>query len=238
MGKRVVFREETASSMELAWDEAKRGAPEGTLALAESQTAGRGRRGRSWVSPSGSNLTFSLLLRPMPKALPRLTRLAAVAVARAIEECTPLRPAFKWPNDVLLGGKKVCGILVESRVEGEDVWAVVGVGLNVNFDPRAYPEIADIATSLASELGRPLPRAPLLAAFLEQFEALYLVADSPQAFQEWRTRLSTLGRQVRMNGDGEALLGMAEDVDSEGALLLRCADGTLKRFLAGEVSLR
>ena len=239
MGRKVLYYPSLPSTMKVGREAAQQGAVEGTLVLAGQQTSGKGRLGRSWVSPPG-NLSLSLVLRPTLRQLPRLTILAALAVAHAIERVTGLEPRLKWPNDVLLRGKKVCGILVESQTSGHSVaYAVVGVGLNVNLDPSAYPDIAEIATSLRAEAGRDVSPSQVLEAFLEETERLYLALQRGEPIhEEWRRRLETLGKEVRVTWGDEVEEGLAEGVDDDGNLLLRRPDGKLAVIAAGDVTLR
>jgi BirA family biotin operon repressor/biotin-[acetyl-CoA-carboxylase] ligase len=165
---------------------------------------------------------------------------AALAVARGLEQVAGLRTALKWPNDVLVGGRKICGILVESELTGEAVSHVLlGIGVNVNADMSAYPDIADIATSAAAEAGRPLSREALAAAVLNELEELYLAAQVGRRVQdEWRARLETLGRRVRVTCGQTVEDGLAEDVDGDGSLILRRPDGSRVTVPAGDVTLR
>jgi BirA family biotin operon repressor/biotin-[acetyl-CoA-carboxylase] ligase len=239
-------------------DELKRladeGAPEGSLAITDRQLAGRGRLGRRWVAPAGSSLLTSLLFRPtfLPATrAQQLTMICSLAAADAVTEVTGLRPALKWPNDLLLNGKKLAGVLTELGFGGEGAssgntltWGVVGVGLNVNvdFNARAFghdlPDLAQTAISLAMALGRPVPRLPLLHRYFigveRRYEALK-AGHSPH--QEWAARLATLGQPVIASTPEGACQGVAEDVDEAGALLLRRSDGGAVRVLAGDVTL-
>lgn len=242
IGRRVVYRRSVGSTNELAGELAAAGAEEGTLVLADEQTAGRGRLGRSWLAPAGSSLLLSLLFRPSwtPPQAVRLTMICSLAAAEAIEEQTGLHVNLKWPNDVMIDGKKVGGVLTELSVIGGVLdYAVVGVGLNVNFDPSLTPQLSDSATSLLRESGRPVSRLSLLAALLGQVESNYgraLAGWMPH--QAWSARLETLGRWVQVvtpNGQEE---GLAETVDADGALLIRRSDGRPVRVLAGDVTLR
>ncbi len=203
------------------------GAPEGTLCWADAQSAGRGRRGRSWLSPTGG-LYLSLVLRPdlPPVAIPRLTPMAAVAVARAIGPAV----AIKWPNDVLLDGRKVCGIL--SELHGDPAAVILGIGVNV----AAAPDLAAVPT--AGSLRAP-DRIALLRAVLAETDACYdglLAGAWPALLDEWRRRSCTLGQEVTVTGAFGQATGLAVDVDADGALLLATPTGT-RRFLAGEVTL-
>jgi BirA family biotin operon repressor/biotin-[acetyl-CoA-carboxylase] ligase len=239
IGRNVVYRPSVTSTNDLARALAAQGAPEGTLVLAEEQTAGRGRLGRVWLAPAGTSLLFSLIFRPAlrPGQAFRLAMLCSLAAARAIEAVTALPIHLKWPNDLVLRGKKLGGVLSEASLTGEWLdFVVVGLGLNVNLDVSTLPEIA--ATSLSAALGRPVARLPLLQRILQEIEAGYRdVAQGEALRAAWAARLSTLGQMVRVTGGTEDE-GLAEGVDADGALLLRRADGTLAHITVGDVTLR
>jgi BirA family biotin operon repressor/biotin-[acetyl-CoA-carboxylase] ligase len=225
--------------MDVARGEAEAAAPEGTLVFAEEQTVGRGRFGRAWVSPAGKNLYFTLILRPGVERLRRLSMIMPLAVCVAIEETVGLAPRIKWPNDVLLSRRKASGILIETEFSGDEPrYALIGIGVNVNFEIEPRSEIATIATSVKQELGRETAREPLLAGVLNQIERLYEEPDANAVREEWKSRLDTLGREVRVTFRGEVYEGVAEDVDAEGNLVLQGSDGSRRVFEAGEVSLR
>jgi BirA family transcriptional regulator, biotin operon repressor / biotin---[acetyl-CoA-carboxylase] ligase len=238
-GRRFIYLTSTSSTMDVARAEAESGAEEGTVVLAEEQTAGRGRFGRQWLSPAGKNIYLTLLLRPTVDQLRRLSIITPLAVALAIEETTGLTPQIKWPNDVLLVGRKVAGILIETEFSGsEPRYALLGPGINVNFDIDPTSEIASIATSIKRELDAEASRESLLAAFLNHIEALYTATDPRAVHEAWKSRLETLGRDVTLTFRGESFPGHAEDVDDAGNLILRLPDGSHRTFEAGEVSLR
>ncbi len=223
--------------MDVARDEAVAGAPHGAVVIAEEQTAGRGRFGRLWVSPAGKNLYLTLILRPDAARLRALSMVVPLAVCRAVEAVTPLRPVIKWPNDVLVGGRKLAGVLIEGESSGAELlYALAGIGLNVN-DPIDDPKIAGIATSLSRELGEETSRETALAALLNELEGAYNAAPG-DIYSGWRSRITTLGQSVRLTFRDEVYEGTAEDVDNEGSLILRLADGTRRTFEAGEVTLR
>ena len=235
---------EIGSTNDRAKELAHGGAPEGTLVVAESQSAGRGRFGRAWASPGRGGLYLSLILRPSlaPSEAPQITLLAGVGVCRAINALTPVGAGIKWPNDVLIKGKKVAGILTEMEAEMDRIHhLIVGIGINVNtrmsFLPRA---VRERATSLLEETGKPISRKDLLAMVLAEMEALWAQAerggfDAVRA--AWKRLNVTLGRRVRIEGMDVAVLGTAMDLDDRGALLVRAQDGPLHRIPFGEVSL-
>ena len=239
VGRNLLYLTRTTSTQDVARAEAELGAPEGTAVLAEEQTGGRGRLGRSWVSPAGKNLYLTLVMRPPASRLRALSIVPALAAAEALEGAAGLSCSLKWPNDVLVGGRKIAGILIETELMGDQVkYGLVGMGLNVNFDVEAVPEIADIATSVRRELGRDGPREEVLAAYLNAFEARYVQAlQGDTAFRAWRSRLETLGRRVRATLGERVEVGLAEDVDAEGSLLIRRDDGSLATVEAGDVTL-
>jgi BirA family biotin operon repressor/biotin-[acetyl-CoA-carboxylase] ligase len=224
---------EVASTQAVAFALAGEGAPDRTVVVADHQTAGRGRFGRRWLDEPGASLLVSILLRPRlePSRLPLLSYAAAVAVAEALEAAAGLAGRLKWPNDVLVDGRKIAGILLESRI-GQAPAVVVGIGVNVA--QRAFPpDLAPRVTSVALAGGRSTDREALLAALLESFDAWRgrLEGEGFAAVRErWLALSDTLGRPVRVDGR----VGIAVDLDAEGALVLR--DGaTLHRVIAGEM---
>jgi BirA family biotin operon repressor/biotin-[acetyl-CoA-carboxylase] ligase len=239
IGSKIIYLPQVDSTQNLARFEAEHGAPEGTVVVAEEQTAGRGRFDRRWVSPPGVNLYFTVVLRPNVARLRALSMVAPLAIVRAILLVTDLKSELKWPNDVIIGERKVAGILSEAVMAGQEVdFALLGIGVNVNLDAGAYTEIADIATSLRTELGYEISRELLLLALLRELEDLYLQAPSEAIFNEWRWLLTTLGREVRASVGDRVEEGVAEDVDASGDLILRRADGSRITIAAGDVTLR
>ncbi|MBI4236106.1 MAG: biotin--[acetyl-CoA-carboxylase] ligase [Chloroflexi bacterium] len=242
VGREYVHLPLTDSTQNVAAEAAHRGAPEGLVVLAEEQSAGRGRFQRRWVSPPGASLSVSILLRPPEAILPHIVMVGGLAAARAIAAIAPdLSPTLKWPNDVQLNGRKVCGILVETAHSpaGGLLYTILGLGMNVNWDPSQVPEIAATATSLLRERGRPASRRALLQCLLEETEGLYEEAkrDRGAVYAAWRSRLVTLGHRVRVRGGDLSAEGIAEDVDPSGALLIRTDDRRLVSVHAGDVTL-
>ncbi len=239
VGQRVIYYPSLTSTMEVAKQEAQRGAAEGTIIIADEQTVGKGRQKRVWLSPRG-NIALSIILYPSAVYLPSLTMLASLAVVYSIESETDLKPQLKWPNDVLIKGRKVCGILIESGMRGRKVdYAIVGIGINVNLRLVDFPEISSIATSLSDELGREVPHLDLIRRLLVEVEKLYLTLPSGESvYQQWRDRLVTLGRRIQVSWGKTRYEGIAESVARDGSLLLRHADGGMTRVVAGDVTLR
>ncbi|MDY6951633.1 MAG: biotin--[acetyl-CoA-carboxylase] ligase [Thermodesulfobacteriota bacterium] len=220
---------------------ALRGAPEGTIVLAETQSRGRGRLRRHWASPSGKGLYLSVILRPQvpPEWGARTTLVAGVALAVAIEQLG-IRPSLKWPNDVMMGHRKVAGILTEASFqENRMASIVVGVGVNVNAREEDFPpSIRELATSLRLSAGRSVPRLALLQRILCQLEAWYgLLCQGAfeRILETWRDYESILDSLVEVSLPGSRLLGMAEDIDPDGRLLVRDSRGRLHRIMAGDV---
>jgi BirA family biotin operon repressor/biotin-[acetyl-CoA-carboxylase] ligase len=244
IGRRLVCSRETGSTNEDAFKLAEKGAEEGTVVMAESQLRGKGRLGRHWESPAGVNLYCSVILRPpiLPVKAPQLTFLSAVATARAIDVATSLRPSIKWPNDLLLRGKKVAGLLNEMSSETEKInFIVLGIGVNINMDREQFPnDLRHPATSLLLELGTPVRRLDFARALLESLDALYdsyLKNGYGPVKEEWLARSDFLGQRVRVTFQDKVLLGTAEDIDEEGALLVRSLDSRIERVLAGDVTI-
>ncbi len=242
LGHVIHFHEALPSTNEAAFRLAQEGAPHGALVIADQQTKGKGRRGRPWSSPPGVNLYFSAILRPdlPPQRAPELTLVAAVAVARALRDAGAKGAAIKWPNDLLIDGRKCAGILTELSAEPDQVhFVVLGVGVNLNLEPGDLPpELVPVATSLMQARGTRVPRALFAAALLSRLEeALDLHGDEGFApiQKAWRELSGTLGQTVRVRTERRELVGVAEDVDDMGALLVRTPDGQLERVLAGDV---
>jgi BirA family transcriptional regulator, biotin operon repressor / biotin---[acetyl-CoA-carboxylase] ligase len=242
LGQALHWYEEVGSTNDVAKELAEEGALHGEVVVAERQTAGRGRRGRSWSSPPRRNLYLSVILRPElpPARAPEVTLLASVAVCQAVRQAG-VAAAIKWPNDVLVSGRKLAGVLTEMAAEVERVqWLVVGIGVNVNADRDDFPEeLRELATSLRLERGQPVPRVLFAAALLTALEE-WLDRHADEGFAPvraaWREMSDTLGREVRVRSGGADLVGVAEDVDESGALLVRTAQG-LERVVSGDVEM-
>jgi BirA family biotin operon repressor/biotin-[acetyl-CoA-carboxylase] ligase len=213
---------------ELAQD----GEPEGTVVVAEEQRAGRGRLGRGWSSPKGG-LWFSVLLRPpvLPPEAPKLTLLAGVAVARALKNTLGLDARLKWPNDVLVQGKKLCGILSESLCGDKVDYVILGIGINANFLLSALPEeLRRSAITVREVLQRSVDRHALLRAILNELERLYApfcAGDRTSVLEQWKALSDTPGKRVRVETTTGVVEGEAVDIDGDGALVVRTAEGTV-----------
>jgi BirA family biotin operon repressor/biotin-[acetyl-CoA-carboxylase] ligase len=244
-GQQVVYYPNVGSTNDEAKRLAEAGWPEGTLVIADVQTAGRGRLNRRWWSPPGCSLLLSLVFRPVflaPHQTQRLTMVCSLAVCDAVAQVTGLRATVKWPNDVMIEGRKVCGLLAElETVGGRLDYVIVGMGLNVNVDfgDGDAPALVTPATSLKSVLGREVSRLAVLTALLSRVEIHYgRLRSGALPHGEWQSRLATLGRDVQVTMPDRVLTGLATGVDADGALLVQQSGGKMVRVLAGDVTLR
>ncbi len=225
--------------MDLAREAAAADAPHGALILAETQTAGRGRRGRGFFSPPGGSLYFTLILRPSHEEYARLPLAVPLAVCRACAR-EGVAARIKWPNDVWVGERKLSGMLIDGETGPEGLTAYAGVGVNVNADPTLDAALRDTATSLSRELGREVERESLLARICDELEEA-LAAPEPGLVDSYRVLSLVLGRQVRVEegGDGDdSYEGRAVDIAPDGALIVELSDGERLVALAADVSLR
>ena len=246
-GRTLHVHEAVASTNSLAATLAQEGAPHGTVIVADTQTAGRGRLGRQWHSPPGKNLYCSILLRTTPaheQQTPWLSwapLIAALAVGRAVQTVAGLKSSVKWPNDILAGERKLGGILCESGSLGTaQAFVVVGIGMNVNIRRDEFPdELRDLVTSVASETGQPFDRAALLAALLLELETrcdTFLSGHRGDILKEYMLRCATIGRRVRVElAHGDAMQGTAKSVQPDGSLRVARDDGTTMDVRAGDV---
>jgi BirA family biotin operon repressor/biotin-[acetyl-CoA-carboxylase] ligase len=241
LARRIVYYERIGSTNDAARELADAGEAEGALVIADAQSAGRGRFGRSWVAPERSSLLMSLLVRPdlPPRHASRVTMAVALGACDAIRAATGLPAQIKWPNDLQIRGKKFAGILAESGIVGEKLeYVIVGIGVNVNFDTATIAGIPPDATSIATELGKPLLRAPLAQAIIRSIEAYYLrVRAGEDLRDEYKNRLATLGRTVHAHTAQGIEEGRAVDVDENGALIVQRADHSIVQLQAGDVTL-
>ena len=225
--------QEISSTMDVARELARKGAQEGTIVIAETQSQGRGRLSREWFSPKGG-IYFTIILRPKisPINAPRLNLMASVAVAKAIRKLFGLKAELKWPNDVLIAGRKVCGILAEMEAEIDAVNFVnLGVGINANFSVSQFEERA---TSLQDELGREVSRREFLNSVLTEIDKQQSSLIRVDLLEEWKNLSATLNKDVRIIAPGEEITGRAIDIDTDGALVVKDKDGSLRRAIAGD----
>lgn len=244
LGHNIFFSKVIDSTNDWAKELAKLGAQEGTVVIAETQTAGHGRLSREWISPKGG-LWFSVILRPETNSTEaaNLMFIAGLAVARVLHKLYGLNTEVKWPNDVLVDGKKVCGILGETNAAYKIAsFVILGIGINANFDvDSALPEaLRETVTSLQTMLGQKVKLEELFMALMEEIERLYgthKAVGFPTILGEWKKYAGFLNKSVEVACANERLIGLACDVDCEGALLLKLKDGRIKRILVGDVSL-
>ncbi|MDD5464824.1 MAG: biotin--[acetyl-CoA-carboxylase] ligase [Candidatus Omnitrophica bacterium] len=238
IGKKIHYFDYLASTMNLAMQLGMQGAGDGALVLAESQTKGRGRLGRSWFSPKYKGIYLSLILRPKlaPAVSPILTLLSAVSICEAVKNVAGLDAQIKWPNDVFIHNKKFAGILTEMNAEVDKVnFVVIGIGLNVNNDKKS---LITQATSLKEQLGHPVSRLMLLQELLRRIENNYFLLEdkgSKVIIDKWRNFSSTLGRHVKVYCQDKHIEGCAVDIDHDGALLVRKASGIIQKISSGDV---
>jgi len=244
IGRDIRVFQQTTSTSDVVEKLARDGVKEGAVVFAESQTRGRGRLGRKWMSPPGKGLWFSVLLRPdlRPQAVTQLTIASATALVRAIHSETGLTPEIKWPNDILRSGKKLAGILTEMSAELDRVKHVIlGIGVDANLTAREFPaDLRALATSLKAETGRDVDRAELATAILRELDCEYARIGSGQfesVADEWERSCSTIGRHVRVQIGDRSIRGRAESLDADGALLLRTQHGHLERIIGGDLTL-
>lgn len=243
-GRNVVFLETVDSTNTRAKLLAEHGAPDGTLVVAKTQTGGRGRRGRQWESPADGGIWMSLLLRPgiLPVSASMLTLVSAMAVTAGIRRETGLDCRIKWPNDVVIGGKKVCGILTEMSAEVDFInHVVIGMGINANI--REFPEaIREMAASLCVESGHTVKRSNLIASVMEAWEAYYRIflrtSDLSALACEYNSILANCGKEVKVLSPSGDYLGISHGINERGELLVELSDGTVREVLSGEVSVR
>jgi len=242
MGRMIHYFHSIDSTNSMAYQLALQGAEEGEVVIAESQVKGRGRLGRRWFSPPFLNLYLSVILRPKipPHQASLITLMAAVATTDAIQKYTGLLPLIKWPNDILLRDRKVAGLLNEIHSEMDRIhFLILGIGVNLNMDGKMFPkEIRGVATSVKREMGQTISRKAFLQSLLgelEEWYAIFLKEGGAAILEAWRDRAKIKGKRVKVTSLGETLSGVAVDVDSDGALILKTEDGERKRVVAGDV---
>lgn len=244
IGRDIRVFEETTSTNDVVEKLARDEVREGVVVFAESQTRGRGRMGRKWISPARKGLWFSVLLRPAmrPTMVTQLTIAAATALFRAIQAHTGIAPEIKWPNDILIKGRKTAGILTELSAEPDKVkYVILGVGIDVNLAANEFPaDLRKIATSLRIETGHRQNRAELAIKILRELDHDYARVCAGQfeaVADEWEEHCSTLGNRVAISIGDRTIHGTAESLDTDGALLLRTQHGRLERIIGGDVTI-
>ncbi len=243
-GREILYLDEVDSTNTAAKKAAENGAVHGTLVVSERQTGGKGRRGRAWDSPRGTGIFMTLILRPnmAPVHASMLTLVAALAVADGIRECTGAESLIKWPNDIVMSGKKICGILTEMSADPDCInYVAVGIGINVNMEE--FPEeIRGVAASIFTETGKKTKRSLLISAVMAAFERYYEVfmktTDMSGLLEDYNGKLANCGRTVRVLDPAGEYSGTAIGIDREGELLVEMEDTTVRRVLSGEVSVR
>jgi BirA family biotin operon repressor/biotin-[acetyl-CoA-carboxylase] ligase len=239
IGQKVIYFPTVNSTMDAAKTEAQWGAPAGTVIITGQQTAGKGRLQRNWISPRGA-LALTVILRPNLDYLPYIVMLSSLAVTYSIEKQTGLKPQIKWPNDVLINEKKVCGILIQNDIHNSALqYCNIGIGINVNMRVQNYPEIVNLATSLSSETGKEVSKLAFVRQLLVEMDRLYeILPDGESIYEQWKNRLHTLGQRIQVTLDKKIYNGIAESVARDGTLLLRLSHGRLLKVTAGDVNIR
>ena len=242
IGKDIRLFPEVVSTNTLAMEAASQGASEGTVIIAETQTGGKGRLGRTWISPRG-NLYLSVILRPQipTHKAPLITLVGAVAVASAIRKLCSVQAEIKWPNDILISGKKVAGLLTEMSAEPDRIRHIaLGIGVDVNMDLQELPlDVRLNATSLATQAGAVIDRNLLVRQIFRDLEHWYRIflTSEREVLKEWEQLNVTISRRVQVSGMGEVFEGLAQGIDSEGRLKVALDDGTIRTVAAGDVTI-
>jgi len=240
IAKKIYSYKETASTNDAAHNLAMHGEKEGSIVIAESQTAGRGRMGRIWVSPKSKGAYFSVILRPdiLPKEVSSITLFSALSVAKTIREMTNLAAFIKWPNDVLIDSQKICGVLTEMNAETDKInFVIIGIGININTKKELLPKGA---TSIAEESGRELSRVEIVRSIFKNMDKYYRLFNSghiDEIIREYKEFSNFLGTRVQVTYHETKIEGYAIDVDRDGALVLRMDSGLNERVLAGDVTM-
>lgn len=240
IGQEIHHYSEVDSTNEVAKELAEKGSPEGTIIIAESQRSGKGRRGKKWLSPSGG-VWMTIILRPdIPLSqAPLLTLVTGVAVAKTLANDCNLDVGIKWPNDILIGEKKVCGILTEASASAKGLeYVVVGIGIDLNVDVEAFPpKLREGATSLRRELDKEIQGVELVQDFLVNFENLYndfTKGQFTEILNQWRKLSKTIGSYVEVHQKGRTVRGEAVGISKDGILILEMDDGSLQKVISGE----
>jgi len=243
LGREIISYKQLDSTNDSAYELAEKGMREGTVIIAEEQAKGKGRHGRAWASPAKGGIYMSCILRPgmPPNEIPRITLIAAVSVAKAVRDVTGLPATIKWPNDILVHGKKVCGILTEMKAEQDMVdFIILGMGINVNTSLRHLPKGgSSLREELRNEGSDPhISRIELVKRVLEELERDYFLlqsAGSRPIIEEWKHLSDMLGGRVRVSLQSRSFEGLAHDIDPDGALVIRLDSGILQKVSSGDV---
>jgi BirA family biotin operon repressor/biotin-[acetyl-CoA-carboxylase] ligase len=241
--RNIYFFHEAGSTNDIASAYADSGCEEGTVIIADSQSKGRGRLGRTWFSPSGKNIHISVVLRPVlsPMHATVLTIMTSVAVASVIRQTFKIDALIKWPNDIMVSGRKMAGILSEMKTENDKImYAVIGIGINTNLTSEEIPdEIRETTTSLYLESGKITPRTDVVIALLQELDRYYGVlknSGSAALIDNWTKLSATIGKNIRVASGAHVFEGTAEAIDNDGFLLIRLIDGSLKKISSGDVT--
>jgi len=244
VGKRIEYYESIDSTNAVAKDLALKGTPDGTVVVAEHQTKGKGRLKRSWLSLPGENILFSVIFYPQISTdlVFRLTMLASIAAVKAVKRICKVDAKIKWPNDLYINGKKVCGVLTEFSADFDSVhYIVVGIGLNVNFKTSKNSEIENIATSLMEECGEKISRLSVFTALLEELDLLYksfVKTGGEELEKEWNKYSMVVGRKIKIISGKDEKLGVAKGINKYGHLILLNENGQDEEIVCGDLSLR
>lgn len=244
-GEKIIFEEQLSSTQPIAHQLAQQGAAAGTVVICEEQTAGRGRMQREWVSQKGTGIWMSVILRPdvPPYEAPQFTLVAAVAIAKAIEDVVAIRPQIKWPNDLLIDGLKITGILTELQADPDFVNALImGIGINVNQQQQDFPkEIQTIATSLKIQSGKEIDRAVLVARilyYLEHYSTLYVESGFMPIKKQWEEYSCTIGQMIKVTTVREVFYGKALSITNDGVLKVQLDNGEIKNVISADIELK
>ncbi|MBU0683900.1 MAG: biotin--[acetyl-CoA-carboxylase] ligase [Candidatus Omnitrophica bacterium] len=242
IGKKSIFYYDSVSSTnDTAYELAEKGEPEGTIVIAEGQTCGKGRMGRKWLSPKGKGIYLSIILRPDMEIdrIPSITLVMALSVQRTIKKMCDINAGIKWPNDILINGRKVCGILTEMKAQPDVAdFLIVGIGMNINAEKKQIPPEA---VSLKMEIGREINRTSFLRCLLEEIEKDYKKIKRegfPSLRDECRKLSTVIDKQIKVREHNKLTEGIAVDIDEKGALVIRTKTGDVKRIFSGDVSIR
>lgn len=246
IGRNIIYLDSVDSTNLYAKKKAENPFREGTVVIADEQTVGRGRLGRHWVSVKGKGIWMTIMLKPdiLPSDAPKLSIIAALAVANALRSCCRVDAKIKWPNDIVAGGKKLCGILTEMSAEDDEIkYVIIGIGINVNMEIDDFgQEVSSVATSIRIEKGRSVLRKALAASVLFEFEKIYRVFEREVSIKtfldDYKSKSAVLGKEIRLIKKREEITGVAVDITKEGYLVVKLADGTCREIMSGEVSVR